>query len=216
MTTRRLVHRADGDMTLRCVALAATAVVLAVPAAALGSTAPDRFVVTDPSGDAGGLNDRGEGVVTDVRGPVSFATADLTRMAFTARRDSAQQATGFSVHFTSVGGPHPATDLGGSSMTYAVVMQPTPDCRLSITYTAVGEFPGQAELRTGNGCSTPGRSFALASSAWGTSVRVDVPYGVGPDALRPGEDLDQLFAYSSDGTVMYDTIHPRAGYTLPR
>lgn len=202
-------------MSGRRVALAATAVVLAVPAAALGSAAPDRLVVTDPSGDAGGLNDRGEGVVTDVRGPVSFPTADLTRLALSALRDSNQRPAGFSVHFTSVGGPHPATDLGGTSMTYAVVMQPTPDCRLSITYTAVGEFPGQGELQTGNGCSTPGRSFALASSTWGTSVRVDVPYGVGPDALRPGEGLDQLYAYSSDGVVIYDTIYPRERYTLP-
>ena len=199
----------------RQLALLATAALLAVPAAALGGT-PDRLVVEDRSGDAGGLNDRGEGLVGDVQGPVTFATADLTRMAFAALRDGEQPSTGFHVYFTSVGGAAPTTNAAGAVMSYAVVMQPTPDCRLSIVYTVVGDGPGTAELQTGNACSTPHEVFPLASSTWGTSVRIEVPYGVGPDALQPGEGLDQFYAYSSDGVVIYDTIYPRAGYTLPR
>ena len=209
MSTGRAAHRP------RRLALLAAAGLLAVPAAAFGSPS-DRLVVEDRSGDAGAVNDRGEGLVGDVQGPVTFVSADLTRMAFTAVRDGEQPSTGFNVYFTAVGELRPTTSADGATMSYAVVMQPTPDCRLTIAYTVTQDAPGTAELQTGNGCSTPYEVFPLASTTWGTSVRIEVPYGVGPDALQPGEDLDQFYAYSSDGVVTYDTIYPRASYTLPR
>jgi hypothetical protein len=184
-------------------------------AAAADESVPGRLIVTDPSGDAGGLNDRGEGVVGDLRGPVSFAEADLTRLAFTALRDDRQSVTGFAVHFSSVGGPQPVSPFSGAEMGYAVVLQPSPECRLSISYTVRGEFPGVGELQAGDGCSTPGLRVPLATMTWGRSVRLDVPYGIGPDALRAGEDLDEFYAYSSDGLVVFDTIYPRERYTLP-
>lgn len=203
---------------VRRLVVVATAATLALPLAATADTPsqPGRLVLTDPSGDAGGLNDRGEGLVTNVRGPVSFAEADLTRFALTGLRDGQSRTTGFVVHFTSVGGAQPVAPLAGAQMSYVMTLQPTPDCRFSIVYTVTRELPGRAELRTGNSCSTPAQRFPLASSTYHTSVRIEVPYGVGPDAMRAGEDLDQFYAYTSDRLVTYDTLYPRVGYTLPR
>lgn len=210
----RMTRTTRRGRRLRAALIGAGALVVALPLMA-GAAPPETLVLHDMRGDAGGVNDQGEGLVGNSRGPVSFAQADLTSLRLAPLRLAGQPAHGFSVTFSLVGKPGAVPSSVTGETTYAVVMQPTPDCRLSIHYVARSADDGEGLLVVGNGCSTLFLQAPLTSSVEGTSVRVDVPYDVGPSALRAGEKLDDYYTYTSDGVVDLDTIYTRPDYVLP-
>ena len=183
---------------------------------AMPADAASALVMTDRSGDANGLNDSGEGVVGDIGGGKSFPQADLRQVRMDPLRTSDGRTYGFSVTFTTEARPAPISTSPRLDTTYSLLLQPTPDCRLSVRYTATSSRSGSGALQLGNSCSIQNREVPLRSVRSGRSVRIEVPYRVAPRQLQAGERVEQHYASSTAGTRMLDTIYPRSYFALPR
>ena len=178
--------------------------------------AASALVMSDRSGDANGVNDSGEGAVGDVAGGVSHPQADLRQVRLDPLRTTDGRTYGFSVTFTTEARPAPLATSPRLDTTYSLLMQPTPDCRLSVRYTATSAIAGSGALQLGNSCSIQHREVPLRSVRSGRTVRVEVPYRVAPRQLQAGERVEQHYASTTAATRMLDTIYSRGLFTLPR
>ncbi|HVE69220.1 MAG TPA: hypothetical protein VNB64_11615 [Solirubrobacteraceae bacterium] len=185
-------------MTVRHTLLVAACCAAVLPGAALAAgPGPARdLVMTDPAGDANGVNDQGsEHLVGNVVSPAaSAAEADLLRVRLSPLRERSR-VVGWSVAFRTAGriGPH---GRSGQDLQYGLVGQPTPDCRFVVEFTTNGVGRGVAHYGDSGGCGAGPRLVRLPAVVDGSSVRVDLPYRLLPEQLRPGTVLPDVSAWA--------------------
>lgn len=185
-------------MTLRRAALAVACCAAVVPAAAFAAApapVPD-LVMTDPAGDANGVNDQGsEHLIGNVVQPAaSSPEADLLRVRLSPLRERGR-VTGWTVAFRTAAAAGP-DGVTGQDLNYGIVGQPTPDCRFVVQLTTDGRGRGTALYGDSGGCGDGPRTVALPATVDGSLVRIDVPYRLLPAALRPGTVLPDVSAWA--------------------
>lgn len=204
-------------------ALATSLAIIAVMSAPVSaaSSPSGSVVLRDAGGDANGINDQSEGLLGDFVVGHDIPEADLKTLSVSPLRSDRGDTVGFRFAIATTGLPG-HIEGSGTPLRYSVIMQLTPDCRMSVDYTAkASRADGAAELSSS--CDNEGLLFAkspLASRVAGHRVLIDVPYDVGPDEMQPGEIVEYtgmlssaapLSAYS-DGPVYGTQIDNAARY----